>query len=339
MVSREAAFLYNNVVLVGIAFSVLWGTLFPIISEAVRGSKITVGPPFFNTVNIPLGLLLLGLTGVGPLIAWRRASVPNLKRQFAAPVSGGLVLGAALFALGMRDGYALVSYTLAGFVATTIGQEFVKGVGARRRMHGEAVPIALARLIARNRRRYGGYIVHFGVVVLFAAFAGLAFKKEYDLSLAPGESFSAVDPYNRTWTFTSQGVSRYEELNRQVTAVALDAKRAGAAATLLKSEKRQHVDSRGNPTFEPSTEVGILESLRQDVYLVLHGVTGEGTAEIRITFNPLVWWVWYGGIIMALGGLIVMWPQATRAGANRRAEGGYVVVMQPTERPQVEAAV
>jgi cytochrome c-type biogenesis protein CcmF len=339
MVSREAAFLYNNVVLVGIAFSVLWGTLFPIISEAVRGSKITVGAPFFNTVNIPLGLLLLGLTGVGPLIAWRRASVGNLKRQFAVPVSGGIFLGAALFALGMRDPYALVSYTLAGFVATTIGQEFVKGVGARRRMHNESVPVALLRLVGRNRRRYGGYIVHFGVVVLFAAFAGLAFKKEYDLSLAPGASFSAVDPYNRKWTFTSQGVSRYEELNRQVTAVVLEAQRDGAPATLLKSEKRQHVDSRGNPTFEPSTEVGILESLRQDVYLVLHGTTAEETAEIRITFNPLVWWVWYGGIIMAIGGLIVMWPQATRAGARRRAEGGYVVVMQPSEPPRVDAGV
>ena len=339
MVSREAAFLYNNVVLVGIAFSVLWGTLFPIISEAVRGSKITVGPPFFNTVNIPLGLLLLGLTGVGPLIAWRRASVANLKRQFVGPVSGGLVLGGALFALGMRDGYALVAYTLAGFVATTIGQEFVKGVGARRRMHGESVPVAFVRLVSRNRRRYGGYIVHLGVVVLFAAFAGLAFKKEYDLSLAPGASFTAVDPYNRSWTFTSQGVSRYEELNRQVTAVVLEAKRADASPTLIKSEKRQHVDSRGNPTFEPSTEVGILESLRQDVYLVLHGVTGEETAEIRITFNPLVWWVWYGGIIMAIGGLIVMWPQATPAGATRRADGGYVVVMQPSERDKVEAGV
>jgi len=339
MVSREAAFLYNNVVLVGIAFSVLWGTLFPIISEAVRGSKITVGPPFFNTVNIPLGLLLLGLTGIGPLIAWRRASVSNLKRQFAVPLMGGVVLGAALFALGMRDGYALVSYTLAGFVTTTIAQEFVKGVGARRRIHGEAIPIALLRLIGRNRRRYGGYIVHFGVVVLFAAFAGLAFKKEYDLSLAPGSTFTAVDPYNRSWTFTSQGVSRYEELNRQVTAVVLEAKRDGMKPTLIKSEKRQHVDSRGQPTFEPSTEVGILESLRQDVYLVLHGVTGEETAEIRITFNPLVWWVWYGGIIMAIGGLIVMWPQATRAGIARR-EGGYVVVMQPAaEQAPVEAGV
>ena len=339
MVSREAAFLYNNVVLVGIAFSVLWGTLFPIISEAVRGSKITVGPPFFNTVNIPLGLLLLALTGIGPLIAWRRASVANLKRQFAAPLAGGVMVGAALFALGMRDPYALISYTLGGFVATTIGQEFVKGIGARRRMHGEAVPIAFVRLVARNRRRYGGYIVQLGVVVLFAAFAGLAFKKEYDLSLAPGASFTAVDPYNRSWTFTSQGVSRYEELNRQVTAVVLEAKRADATPTLIKSEKRQHVDSRGNPTFEPSTEVGILESLRQDVYLVLHGVTGEETAEIRITFNPLVWWVWYGGIIMAIGGLIVMWPQATPAGAKRRAEGGYVVVMQPSERDKVEAGV
>jgi cytochrome c-type biogenesis protein CcmF len=333
---------------VGIAFSVLWGTLFPIISEAVRGSKITVGPPFFNTVNIPLGLLLLALTGIGPLIAWRRASVANLKRQFAVPVGGGLFFGAALFALGMRDGYALVSYTLAGFVFTTIAQEFVKGVNARRRMHGEPVPVAFVRLIARNRRRYGGYIVHFGVVVLFAAFAGLAFKKEYDLSLNPGASFTAVDPYNRTWTFTSQGVSRYEELNRQVTAVVLEAKRAGMNPTLIKSEKRQHVDSRGQPTFEPSTEVGILESLRQDVYLVLHGVSGDDreTAEIRITFNPLVWWVWYGGIIMALGGLIVMWPQATRGGARRRAEGGYVVVMQSSERrsadapePPVEAGV
>jgi cytochrome c-type biogenesis protein CcmF len=339
MVSREAAFLYNNVVLVGIAFSVLWGTLFPIISEAVRGSKITVGAPFFNAVNIPLGLLLLALTGVGPLIAWRRASVKNLKRQFAMPVAGGVVLGAALFALGMRDGYALVSYTIAGFVATTIGQEFVKGVGARRRIHNEAIPQAFIRLVARNRRRYGGYIVHFGVVVLFAAFAGLAFKKEYDLALTPGQSFTALDPYNRTWTFTSQGISKYEELNREVVAVSLEATRPGMAPTLIKSEKRQHVDSRGNPTFQPSTEVGILESLRQDVYLVLHGVTGQETAEIRITFNPLVWWVWYGGVIMAIGGLIVMWPQATRAGA-KRAEGGYVVVMQPTpEQKPVETGV
>src|SRR5687768_16561256 len=120
MVSREAAFLYNNVALVGIAFSVLWGTLFPILSEAVKGEKITVGQPFFNAVNIPLGLFLLALTGIGPLIAWRRASVANLKRQFAAPVTAGVSAGALLFALGMRDGYALMAYILAAFVSGTI---------------------------------------------------------------------------------------------------------------------------------------------------------------------------------------------------------------------------
>jgi cytochrome c-type biogenesis protein CcmF len=143
MVSREAAFLYNNLVLCGIAFSVLWGTLFPIVSEAVKGNKITVGPPFFNSVNVPLGLLLLALTGVGPLIAWRRASASNLRRQFTVPVLIGLAVGVALFALGMRDAYALVAYTLAGFVTGTILQEFWKGVGARVRMHDEN-PVARA---------------------------------------------------------------------------------------------------------------------------------------------------------------------------------------------------
>jgi cytochrome c-type biogenesis protein CcmF len=266
---------------------------------------------------------------VGPLIAWRRASVSNLRRQFAVPVAGGVTLAVILFALGMRNGYALISYLLAGFVTTTILQEFYKGVGARRRMHGEAAPVALMRLVARNRRRYGGYVVHFGIVLMFAAFAGLAFKKEYDVTLKPGETFSAVDPYNEKWSFTSQGISRFEALNRHVVAVALETSREGEPMGLLTSEKRQHVDSRGTPTFEPSTEVGIHESLKQDVYLVLAGVTDEETAEVRITFNPLVWWVWYGGIIMALGGLIVMWPQAER----KRTQGGYAAQLEPAGAP------
>ncbi len=325
MVSREASFLFNNLLLVGIAFSILWGTLFPILSEAVRGTKITVGPPFFNQVNVPLGLLLLGLTGVGPLIAWRRASPANLKRQFTGPVIAGVVVGILLFALGMREAYALIAYTLAGFVMATIVQEFVKGIGARRRMYNENAIIALLRLIARNRRRYGGYIVHVGIVVLFAAFAGLAFKKEFDITLAPGERFAATDPYGDRWTFASNGISRFEQLNRHVTAVALQTTRNGKPMPLITSEKRQHVDSRGAPTFEPSTEVGILESLRQDVYIVLAGVSANENAEIRVTFNPLVWWVWFGGVVMAIGGLIVMWPQADL----RRAQGGYLASLKP----------
>src|SRR5690606_4763644 len=154
------------------AFSVVCGTLFPIISEAVRGTKITVGPPFFNAVKVPLGLLLLFLTGDGPLIALRRASAAHLKRQYVAPVCTGIFAGIALVAAGMRDVYAVISYMLAGFVVTTILQEFYKGVRARRTMYGEGAPKAFYRLVARNRRRYGGYIVHAGIVIMFAAFAG-----------------------------------------------------------------------------------------------------------------------------------------------------------------------
>jgi cytochrome c-type biogenesis protein CcmF len=325
MVSREAAFLYNNLLLVGMAFSVLWGTLFPIISEAVRGTKITVGGPFFNAVNIPLGLLLLALTGIGPLIAWRRASVENLKRQFAVPVASGVLVAAGLFALGMHDGYAIMTYSLGMFVVGTIVQEFYKGTRARRRMYDENALTAFFRLVGRNRRRYGGYIVHFGVVVLFAGFAGNAFKKEYDITLNPGETFATTDPFGDEWTFTSNGVSVYEALNRITTASVLDMQRNGASQGLLVSEKRQYVDSFSNPTFEPSTEVGILSRWRQDVYLVFVGVTGTETAEVRITFNPLVMWVWLGGALMAIGGIIVMWPQAER----RRAQSGYVASLSP----------
>src|SRR3989475_6399 len=139
LASREAAFLFNNLVLIGIAFSVLWGTLFPILSEAVRGTKITVGPPFFNRVNVPLGLLLLALTGIGPLIAWRKTSPANLRRQFTAPVTAGVLMAATLLASGMRDFYAVIALALAASVTGTIVQEFWRGVRARRRMHGEGL--------------------------------------------------------------------------------------------------------------------------------------------------------------------------------------------------------
>jgi cytochrome c-type biogenesis protein CcmF len=164
-----------------------------------------------------------------------------------------------------------------------------------------------------------------GIVILFAAFAGLAFKEEFDVTLKGGETYEATDPYGNQWRFVSQGVSRYDELNRQTTAVLLDSYRNGKKVGVIKTEKRQYTDSRGVPTFQPATEVGIMEGIREDVYVVLAGVIGEDTAEMRITFNPLVWWVWYGGLIMAIGGLIVMWPQAER----RRAQAGYSTVLQP----------
>ncbi len=189
------------------------------------------------------------------------------------------------------------------------------------------------RLVARNRRRYGGYIVHAGIVLLFAAFAGLAFRKEYDVRLTAGQAFETTDPYGARWRFVSQGVSTSRSLNREITAVALQATRNGEPAGLIKSEKRQYFDSQRRPTFEPSTEVGILESARQDTYVVLAGVRDDA-AEIRITFNPLVIWVWIGGALMAIGGLIVMWPQA-----ERRKQSGYATQLQPARPPSELAGV
>jgi cytochrome c-type biogenesis protein CcmF len=326
MASREAAFLFNNLALVGIAFSVLWGTLFPIISEAVRGTKITVGPPFFNRVNIPLGLFLIALTGIGPLIAWRKASTQNLRRQFIIPVVSGLVVLAGLLLVGIRDGWALAAWALCGFTAGTVVQEFGRGVRARRRMHGEPVWSALGHLVSRNRRRYGGYIVHVGILVYFVAFAGLAFKVTTEVTLSPGESTEVRSPFGHTYTFTHLGVSQYAQQNRFVSAAALDVRRDGKSFGRMTSEKRQHRDSFGRNTFEPSTEVGIRSDLREDVYVVYAGsVGGTDRASYAITINPLVMWVWLGAGILVAGGLITMWPGGPVISARRRSEtpAGY----------------
>jgi cytochrome c-type biogenesis protein CcmF len=332
MVSREASFLFNNLVFLVIAFAVLWGTLLPILSEAVVGVKYTVLAPWFNTVTIPLGLALLALTGIGPLIAWRRASVPNLQRQFAVPVTVGAFTGLILLVAGMRDFYALMAIALGGFVVGTVVQEFARGARARHRQYGEGYALALGRLLARNRRRYGGYIVHTGMVMLFVAFAGMAFKTETEASLRPGESASIKSPYGWTYRLTHLGISQYDALNRQVTAATLEVSRDGKRLGVLTTEKRQHVDGLGRPTFQPSTEVGIRSDLREDLYIVLGGVVnGTEQAVFRFTVNPLVWWVWYGGMIVALGGVIVMWPGGSPAA--KRSQAGYAVrLVGPEEK-------
>src|SRR5438309_9027882 len=325
MVSREASFFFNNLLLVGIAFSVLFGTLFPILSELVTGSKTTFSPRTFNSVNIPLGLALLVLTGIGPLIAWRRASIPNLKRQFIAPSTSGTLALLMLLAAGMRDPWALLAISFGAFVTATVVQEFWRGVRARHRQYGEAWPLALGRLVARNRRRYGGYVVHIGIVMLFVAFSGMAFKTETEATLRPGESVTLRSPYGWTYTFTHLGVSQYDALNRQVTAATVEVRRDGRKIGLLSPEKRQHVDAFNRPTFDPSTEPSIMSMLREDLYGVLGGVVnGTEQAVFRFTINPLVWWVWYGGMVVALGGLLVMWPGGG-VPAPKRAQAGYAV--------------
>ncbi len=326
--SRESAFLFNNLALVGIAFSVLWGTLFPILSEAVQGTKITVGPPFFNRVNIPLGLFLLFLTGVGPLIAWRKASSRNLQRQFVGPVLGFVAALMLALTLGLR-GYPLMTIALSGFVLATVVQEFGRGVRARMRMHAENPVTALGRLMSRNRRRYGGYIVHVGVVIYFVAFTGLAFQEKTAVELVPGESTTMRSPMGHDLTFTYLGTSQFTQLNRVVSAATLQVSRDGTPLGTVVSEKRQHIDSFGRPTFEPSTEVGLKSSLQEDIYVVYAG-TPDGTerAQFSLIINPLVNWFWIGGGVLALGGLLAMWPGGPQIRTRRRLpseQAGYAV--------------
>ncbi|MEO8450829.1 MAG: heme lyase CcmF/NrfE family subunit [Gemmatimonadota bacterium] len=314
LVSRESAFLFNNLLLVGIAFSVLWGTLFPILSEAVRGTKITVGPPFFNRVNVPLGILLLALTGIGPLIAWRKASIANVRRQFVVPAITALVTLGALFGAGLRNGYSLIALSMAAFVLGTVAQEFWRGVRARGRLYGESVPVALGQLVGRNRRRYGGYIVHVGIVVYFVAFVGAAFRTTQQVTLRPGESVAVKSPFGSTYNLSFLGVSQYQALNRVASAASLDVTRDGKKLGVIKSEKRQYMDSFGRPTFQPSTEVGLLGGVREDLYVVYAGsVDGSERSSFTVHVNPLVWWIWFGGLILVVGGLITMWPGGWQA--------------------------
>jgi len=325
MVSREASFLFNNLLLVGMAFTVFWGTMFPVISEMFRGVRVTVGPPFFNQVNVPIGLALLALTGVGPLIAWRKASPANLKRQFVVPLLLAAAITIVFAFLGVRHAYVMLTIGLSAFVLATIAQEFVKGVGARHRLQGENHALALVRLIGRNRRRYGGYVVHAAIVFYFVGFIGEAFKAETEATLSPGETATIRSPFGYDYTFTHVGVSEYDQLNRFVFAASLDVSKSAQRIGILTSERRQYFDSMGQPTFQPSTEPAIRSGMLEDLYIVYAGsIEGTEEAVYRFTVNPLVWWLWFGGVLLIVGGIITMWPGGGPSGsAARMAMEGY----------------
>ena len=300
MLSRESAFLLNNLVLVGLAFAVFWGTVFPVISEAVRGIKITVGPPFFNRVNAPLGMVLLFLTGVGPVIAWRRASARNLQKNFLIPLALGLVTGITLFAAGVRHYYAIVSFSLCAFVMATIVMEFYRGVSARRAMVGENVATALMHLISKNRRRYGGYIIHVGIVMMFLAITGTsAFKQEQQITVKPGDSFPLGG-----YTLRYEGVEPRETPHIAYLTARIVVLKDGKQVDTLHPEKRFY-----KKPEQPTTEVAIRSTLGGDLYLVLGSYDNASRmATIQAYVNPLIGFLWWGGIILALGTGITIWP-------------------------------
>jgi cytochrome c-type biogenesis protein CcmF len=318
IVSRESTFLLNNVLLLGATFAVFWGTIFPLVSEAIRGVKITVGPPFFNQVNLPIALALLALTGIGPVLAWRRSSPENLRKQFTWPLLATVVGGVTLWIFGIRHFYAFMALALSILVTATIVQEFYRGVQARRMSHHENWLTAFGKLIARNQRRYGGYVVHFGIVLIFVGISGTAFETRVEATVAPGDSFMVGRYHAR---FEAMHVGKDDA--KQWMAGEATIFRGNEKVTTLRPEKRLYVTHE-----QPSTEVALFSTWRDDLYLVLAGYDGEKKiAAFSAYLNPLVRWLWIGGWVMAIGTLIALVPLASVDGKklpalSRRNEGG-----------------
>jgi cytochrome c-type biogenesis protein CcmF len=311
--SREAAFLFNNLILLAVAFAVLWGTMFPLIAEGVTGEPVSVGPPFFNRVNLPLGLILLALTGVGPVIAWRKATPRNLRKNFLQPTVIGVAVGLGFYLLGARNGLALLTFGVSAFVLTILVREFWKGTAARARIEGEGYAKALYHLVIRNRRRYGGYIVHVGIVMIFTAFAGAAFEAEVQQQMNPGETVDVASPFGHTYTLTYEGISSSREANMWRWVATLSVARNGAPVGVMTTEKRQYIT-----TQQPVTEVGIRSTAMEDLYLILASVDdmqgvlandpGAELITLQALVKPLVGWIWYGGLVISVGTLIALWP-------------------------------
>jgi cytochrome c-type biogenesis protein CcmF len=322
--SREAAFLFNNLFLVGIAFAVFWGTIFPVLSEAVRGVKITVGPPFFNRVNGPLALGLVFLMGVGPLIAWRRTTADNLLKSFAAPIILGVSSGVVAAAMGIRQWYVITALSLAAFVMGTIIVEFRRGMNARRHMVSEPRAKALVNLVAKNNRRYGGYVIHVGVIVAFVGIVGSSFfRTDVKKSVHPGDSFTIG-----SFTLRFLGLKQVETAHLETATARVEVLRAdGREITVMEPSKLFYKRPQ-----QPATKVAIRSTPFADLYVVLAGIDDVGeSATFEVFLTPLVFWLWAGGLLMVLGTVIVMWP-------NVRERAAIAVVLSGAGAPAGDRA-
>src|SRR6202453_3890810 len=313
LVSRESSFLFNNLLLLVVCFTILWGTFFPILSQFVQGHKVTVGPPFFNRVAIPVALLLLLLTAVGPLLAWRKTSLESLKRNFLYPAIGALAVGGMMILFGVRPWedpsyfYATMAAILAALVMFTVISEFLRGGRVIAGKTDQNLVSAMVQLCHRNTRRYGGYIVHFGVALVIIGILGTPFNREGEKEMGFGDKIS-IGPY----TLVCQSYTQDDNPNYGNEWAIIHVFRDGKQVTTMFPERRFYKAS-----GQPQTLPRIYPSFRQDfflvsdLYLVYEGKNDTtGRPIIKAHLNPLVPWIWIGLIIMVFGTVVALVPNA-----------------------------
>ncbi|MBI4289564.1 MAG: heme lyase CcmF/NrfE family subunit [Chloroflexi bacterium] len=309
LISRESSFLFNNLILVGATFATFLGVIFPLISEATRGVKITVGPPFYNQVNGPIFMFLLLLMGICPLIGWRRASRANLLRNFLYPSIAGVVVAVAMIAVGLRQTWSVIAISTSAFVLSTILLEWFRGVRARRHTRQENYFHAFIRLVLSNRPRYGGYIVHLGIIILAFSIAGtMGYNTSKEVSIKPGESLS-IGKY----TLRYDSMSQYKTARKDVVVANLTVFNAGERIGTMSPEKF-------TPIYynQDVTEVAIRSNLEEDLYVILMGWDRiGGVTAFKVIINPLMAWMWIGSIVLVGGGIFALWPERGRRPVRR----------------------
>jgi cytochrome c-type biogenesis protein CcmF len=299
VVSRESSFLFNNLILLASCFAVLWGTLFPTISEAFSGNRIALDAEWYNRLMVPIGLFLLFLTGVGPLFAWRRTSIESLRKNFQWPGMAALVLVGALVAAGMRQFYPLISFGFCLFVALTVMMEFYKGARSIAAKNHMNLLRATVELTHRNTRRYGGYLVHMGIVLIFVGLTGHAFNQNDVKELNQGDSMQ-IGAYSLRMVDLQQGENENYQWHRATMQVAKN----GAPLGTLEPEKRFYKASK-----QGTSEVGIRSRLNEDLYLNFGGMSDDNQrAVIQAYVLPLVTWIWIGGLVLIGGTLVCLVP-------------------------------
>ncbi len=312
VVSREASFLFNNMILLVACITVLVGTLFPILSEYVQGTKTTMGAPYYNRVNIPIGLFLLFLTGVGPLLAWRSTSLRTIRRNFILPGVAFIVALLGLMAGGIHpwaDGdswlstsFSLLAFSLAAAVVTAISSEFLRGANVVREQTGKNMVSAMATLMHRNTRRYGGYLVHFGIVVMFIGIAGGAFNQSHEQEMGFGDS-TTIGPYK----LVCQSYTQDSNANYDTDYALLDVYRGGKKVVTLTPEKRFY-----HASGQPSTVVALHSTAQADLYVIFMGRNPDTNRPIiKVFLNPLIAWLWIGVLIVVIGTCFALVPSAT----------------------------